>query len=1626
MKQIQFAWAIQLFFNNQNSTIVGNIITYNWSFGDPNSGANNFSTLENPTHFYAIPGVYIVTLIITDDLGCSNQYQKSIVINPLPNASFQASETSCTNDTTWFTDYSSAQVGSVVEWFWDFGNGQNSTLQNPYQVFEGGLGDTTYLVNLTVWDDSGCSDTLSQIVNVFGLPTANFLVEDNCFGQNTVFTDLSTSASGTIISWEWSFGDGTFSALQNPIHLYNSTGDFTIQLISTTSNGCSDTTSQQHTIFPLPEPNFTEDIGCVLDSTYFTDLSVAEVDIISWNWAFGDPNSGANNFSTLENPTHFYAIPGVYIVTLIITDDLGCSNQYQKSIVINPLPNASFQASETSCTNDTTWFTDYSSAQVGSVVEWFWDFGNGQNSTLQNPYQVFEGGIGDTTYLVNLTVWDDSGCSDTLSQIVNVFGLPTAEFLVEDNCFGQNTVFTDLSTSASGTIISWEWSFGDGTFSALQNPIHLYNSTGDFSIQLISTTSNGCSDTTFQQHTIFPLPEPNFTEDIGCVLDTTYFTDLSVAEVDIISWNWDFGDPNSGANNFSTLENPTHFYAIPGVYIVTLIITDDLGCSNQYQKSIVINPLPNASFQASETSCTNDTTWFTDYSSAQVGSVVEWFWDFGNGQNSTLQNPYQVFEGGIGDTTYLVNLTVWDDSGCSDTLSQIVNVFGLPTAEFLVEDNCFGQNTVFTDLSTSASGTIISWEWSFGDGTFSALQNPIHLYNSTGDFSIQLISTTSNGCSDTTFQQHTIFPLPEPNFTVDTVCFNDSTYFFDETISGADIISWSWDFGDPESGDENFSSLQHPSHKFSNWGTFEVKLVVINNNNCSDSITLPIFIRPLPIADFIVENGTCSDIPVSFLDATSFVMSDPYSWTWNFGDGNEQTIFAPETPNISHIYENSGFFDVLLTVENNFGCTDSIMQIIEILTKPEAGFIWHDSLCTSGYVQFVDTSMSLGGDIISREWYPEYPNSAFLTGEEPTYIYGTTDTTYVAMLIITSAAGCRDTVYDSIFVKDPFSIDFTASEECEGFATSFFVEIITPDSDSIISYLWNFGDNTTSELPNPEHLYAVGGQYTVWVQATNIYGCLSQISKTISVKDKPNAAFTVLPEGCSDLSCFEDNTLFNGAEPFHWYYDFGDGTDTNLWAANGGGSLFHEYPNYAANWPVMLVVENTLGCSDTVYGVAERYECLTADFIQINSTCGNRPTFFENTSSVYGDNTEVTQTVWHYGDGSFDSFSYFKDTVSHIYDFAGTYNLHLVVVAESNGVIIQDSIIKIIEVKSTPNAEFSFNLGCEGSPVDFTNNSDPVNSAILSSQWFFGDGYTSATHSPNHIFTEEGEYETSLVVVSMEGCSDTVSHQVVVHPAAEIFLSVDKEIGCNGYASFSLKDTTSQEKSYYHWGLGSGQFVTTSEDTISTYLHTGDYTLSLEVETDLGCKAFDTASVSVFESPEALFTHYPDSVSIQDSVISFYDNSISLDGSIEHYFWKFDDYGTAYGDQIEWKFPDTGWYKVTEFITTEHGCSDSVSKMVRVYPQFYCWIPNAFTPNGDGRNDKFFPVLTFSSPESYAFTVFDKWGGVLYNSNTVGDSWNGRNQNGKRCPAGAYAYLILVTDPYHKKRVYKGSFTLVR
>ncbi|MBI5669851.1 MAG: PKD domain-containing protein [Chloroflexi bacterium] len=754
-------------FFNQSS---GQISSYSWNFGDGGTSPD-----PNPTYTFRSPGVFNVTLTVTGPGGSSNvSRQINVQGASAPVAAFTQDRVSGPSPLT--VKFTNQSTGQITTYNWNFGDGTQSAEQSPTHQFTT-VG--TYNVILTVSGPGGSSSVTRKITvedPVIPPPVAAFRT-DKSSGDAPLAVQFINQSTGQMQSFNWDFGDGTTSTDANPAHTYNNPGTYTARL-TVVGPGGQNTAQQIITVTQKPNAPVagfvaTPTSGNAPLTVQFTNQSTGQ--ITSYRWDFGDGTQ-----SDTQNPSHTYATPGTYTVTLTVTGPGGTDDAQGTVTAAQPIaaPDAAFTPNPAEGNAPlTVQFTNQSSGQNLTHV---WDFGDGTTSNEVNPAHTY---TNPGTYTVRLNVANEGGKDNAEAQVRVAQPLPTdtpaptltpipaepvAAFTANPTS-GDAPLTVQFTNQSSGDITSIVWNFGDGSPETGEpNPAHVYNTAGAYTVTL---TVNGPGGSNATQQTITvntppptqtPLPAApvaafSANPTSGDAPLTVQFTNQLSGDITGIVWNFGDGSPETGDTN------PSHVYNAAGVYTVTLTVNGP-GGSNATQQTITVNaPLPTqtplpaapvAAFSANPTSGDAPlTVQFTNQSSGDITGIV---WNFGDGSpESGEANPSHTYDT---PNTYTVTLTVNGPGGSNSTVQTITVNAPAPTETPLPAQPvaAFSANPTSGDapltvqFTNESSGDITGIVWNFGDGSPEISEpNPSHTYDTPNTYTVTLTVNGPGGSNST-------------------------------------------------------------------------------------------------------------------------------------------------------------------------------------------------------------------------------------------------------------------------------------------------------------------------------------------------------------------------------------------------------------------------------------------------------------------------------------------------------------------------------------------------------------------------------------------------------------------------------------------------------------------------------------------------------------------------------------------------------------------------------------------------------------------------------------------------------------------------------------------------------------
>jgi len=1517
---------------------------------------------------------WLKNFVVIPVLSCALLFISVSAAAQLPVAKFSGTALSgCAPILVQFRDES---TGTPNYWKWDLGNGTISYLQHPsVTYFVPGIYSVKLLVKNVLGQDS---IVRTNYVEVYASPVINFSASATvaCNTLTASFTNQSSAGN----SWQWDFGDGIFSDLQSPSHTYSQTGNYNVSLRVINSDGCTATLLKQAYIrVNTVKAAFANTVPskCTPKSVLFQNNSVGNGRLV-FKWLFGNGDS-----SVAQNPAYTYAAGGNYTVKLIVQNEFGCEDIMSKTITVDNPVSADFTADVTKACKApvTIRFTN----QLLNGNNYYWDFGDTTFAAAANPSHLYT----DTgKYTVKLLVKNSNGCIDSVTKTgyINI-QKPFVSFenLPDSGC----APFTKkLIVHANGTdsAISYHWSFGDGQTSSVAAPTHTFISQGYYTVSLVTTGISGCRDTSIVENAIRAgsKPTPAFTADsrIGCAQTGIIFTDLSTGGA--TQWQWDFGD-----NSQAIDQHPKHIFTDTGFLSVQLIAFNG-GCSDtlRQEKYVYIKPAI-AKFKYDFTCAAPFTFNFRNYS---IGAD-SWQWNFGDGNTSTAVNPVHTYS----DTgTYSVSLVTFNQAtGCEFLQTKMLKAVKIRPS-FFAADSIACKNREIRFTATIASGDASRFTWNFGDGTVESTRENfiMHTYDRPGIYTVQLITINLVNCRDTVIKTNYIivnglkagFGLNNAAACINsTIRFNDSSY-----TEGANTIqSWQWNFGDG-----HIETMPAPpfTHTYNSRGNFTVSLKVTDNTGCSDQFVLdiPLAIKKINPLFWAGDTVRCTNSTIKF--------ACPYAeqgvqYNWDFGDGGNAVIQSPV-----HLYAREGLYTVKLKIADAYGCADSSTHTNYITVQdPVAKFTMSDSFrtCPPLIVQFNNQSVNAMDEL----W--DFGDGSTTATHSPSHFYSYPGI-YTVSLTIKGRGGCSSKMQRQIVVKGPRgSLSYTPLNFCKPGEAVF-----TAHTTDAVSYIWDFNDGATN-INNDSvltHQYSNTGSYVPKLLLADNNGCKVPINgaDTIHVVNLAAGFEFANTRICSEEHIDFVNTSSASESIVGYSWDFGDG-----FYANNIAAPTHDYQAAGSYYP-LLVIKTASGCVDSFTTAVPVQVAASPNAVILSSANGCTPLAASFTASAGTSAASVTQWQWDFGNGNTSTQ---QNPAVQVYSNAGNYSVTLKITSDEG---CEKIITKTMEAYPLPSIQFSGATEiCKGAGTTLT-----------------ASGAGTYAWSP-------------AVALSCTGCASTL--------ASPLVNTVYIVTGVNNFGCVSKDSVEVKVAQPFRISHSSNTKICAGKSAVLTAGGAGAYEWSPSTGLD------DIHSANPVAQPAATTTYrvigtgangcYTDTgfVTVQVNALPLVDagadKTITAGASVELV-----PVVSADVNQLRWSPTDAVFRNngnaitVKPSVTTEYtaevknaaGCTASDKVNVQVAPAGSAgelFIPNTFSPNGDGVNEIFYPRAA-GSIRINKLRIFNRDGVVVFEKNNfyandAASGWDG-TARGMKLPADIYVYAADVADNNGKPHVISGNVSLLR
>ncbi len=979
----------------------------------------------------------------------------------------------------------------------------------------------------------------------------------------------------------------------------------------------------------------------------------------------------------------------------------------------------------------------------------------------------------------------------------------------------------------------------------------------------------------------------------------------------IAGYFWDFGVLTQ-TNDTSVLAQPTYAFADTGFYTSTLIVTSIHGCLDTTTASLQVSEPPTPFYTpAAHSGCAvrdvlpginGLSMTFTDGSVAAGGTYL---WNFGGGKDVNglttfggATPPVIYFEQGPRDTTYYVTLTI---SNSCDTVQYVDSILVQPVPVVAFGPNVSQGCSFFCPAWTNITkGSPTSFGW-YTDGVLfsnDSIPSPFPCFsyfgNSDTTYTVTLIATNTCG-ADTADHVITVFPNTVSAFFNTNVTSGCPPFTVTVTnLSGAPNRSF-------DMGDGTTSLADTVAHTYNTPGTYVISHFV--NNGCSfDTAYFTITVFPVPAVNILPQDtAVCPGSPITFVDSAYTGATSGY--LWQFGDGNTSQNISP-----THSYALPGTYSVIAqatSIAN--GCTVRDTAQVTVWPVPNTNFTPADTQgCEPFVAQFLNTTT--GGN----SYYWEFGDGSTSTATSPSHIFPNPGTYFVKLTAFNSL-NCSSSFTQPIVVQPKPLTAFTiAVDDSCGVPT--FARTQNLSTDTLVSYLWTFGNQTDSSL-NPVFPVNQTGTFPVRLITTSAFGC----------KDTAFSSVTVYPQPVAMLAA----TPINGCDPLLTQFTNNSTNYTRIWVDLEVDTLVNPplnfsqiftAPNGDRTYTVTLIADQQGKCFDTVQQAILVKNTPVAEFaLDADTLCGT-PAVVNFTQQVAGV-TPIASLSWNFGDPSSGPLNTSSaNTPSHSFSTTGNFNVSLIAINQGG---CRDTVTHPVWVFPQPVAEIEADpvLGCYDLEVTFTLKDPDVATTYA---WDFGDGTTGNGKPAFHIYTAAGTF-TPQVVVSYQGiCWDTATTTIRVGtpPVADYSFVVEGECADSVLVTTTNLSTSADA---FWWDFGDGR-TSTDRQPLIIYTFPNDYIVTLVAyNTAFGCT--DTLRQTVRYLRSIADFEFDKRRGCTDLTVNFYDKSIG----VTEWLWDFGDNTPRSTEQNpQHVYTRGGTYTATLFVSYQGVCRDTLVNPIQI------------------------------------------------------------------------------------------------
>lgn len=1477
----------------------------------------------------------------------------------------------CTGDSLIFFNY--ATSGSSVEYLWDFGDGETSTEDNPIHAYAPGDYEVTlYVINPVLGDTASMTQTVTLSPSGSPLDLGDDLTI--CFGESVSIGQLLTLAT-----YQWSTGEQTdFIDVSNP-------GWYFLDIVW---GGCPYSDSIQIHVIDLAFDLGQDIFFCEGESATLQPTVYPGVDFL---WS-----DGSTADTLLINQAGQYYL------------DISIGNCIQSDTVEVDVLDLSFTlgSDTTICFGNTITL----SPTVNIGVDYLWS-DNSTGSSLTT----------DTEGTYSLTI-EQLGCSASDEITIDVLDLSFS--LGNDTlfCVNESVLLSPVVTSG----VSFLWNAGASSPSLIVNTegqyylnIELLGCTASDTIyvsELDLTFTLGNDTTVCQGASLLLAPvvlggvnfdwSTNQTSS-SISVNTTGVYSLTIEsqgcdasddiDVDVLDLAFTLGNDTTICNGSSvTIQTQV----LPGVNFVwsngstTNSITvsaadtytleiDSLGCTAQ-DEIIVSIFYVDAIVPTSSTICLNDTA---DIIASSIDSLI---WTSG----ASIEEYSPVHFGLYPTNTTIYNWIAYEN-GCTETGTTTINVLQ-PYIPNVVYDDFYCNNEYEVELPVVPGTT---GNYYFNNTLINEL---LILGLAANDYEIDYLYTDDvNNCpweitlpfqiADTTTLAFTSIP----QICIDAVPFNLNTII---NVSGGNFNVSYLSGGQPSVSTSNYDP-NNIADPLNNPTIFGLEYSYTNAQTCVSHAEGSIEVHPLPIALFTVDAVCLNDTAV-FINNSSVNGTTIDTYLWELNNFNDFTTSLPYPV----YYNQPGLHPVTLTVESTIGCSASYTSDLMVNDLPQITIDPYGPFCKNLGAIDLPTATPIGGN-----WWN---GSVQISSLNTLSLTQTNDIVYQ----YTDANGCFNSTEITFFVNDTAALSIVnpLSSLCINSGITALDDVV-----NIQGGQWsaqydglNWSDVTEFNTQSIIGFNNIPTNVALHYEFTNDHNCISTLNTFVVVHPMPVIEIDLTNACIGEAIVVSNNSSVNGSS-----------INSTVWNFEQHGSTPQSEPTgisytQEGQYEYSLTVTSAIGCMADTTGEIIIYQLPVAAFTW-EGGCVNEPVlFFDNSASSAGD---IALYSWHIDGNEFGNNASSEQT----FNVPGNHDVQLVVTSTYGCV---GEVTLPIDILPIPTGSIQAENHCFGESTAISSQFTSSSGTIVSSIWNIA-GEVENTTAPTllHTFSTTGVFQIEQTVESENGCINVLHDSIEVYPLpVPSFVTNRFELCLNDrdtiYGTSQVEDPFTIEQ--HHWSFSNG-YSAQGSSIIFVGQSVGPIHLELTTTTNVGCSTSIEASdvYMVRPNPAADFTLSPDVLSYEQPEVEITDAST---GSTS-WQYQISDGGLSTEPNFVHEFLSDGTYDVLQIVTNQYGCKDTTSKSILFVPGLLVHIPNAFTPDNDGLNDVFHPVISGDDITKYSFIIWDRWGMEIFNSTNPEEVWMGNVLGGNHyAKTEVYNYRLVIRGKSTDELVFQGSVTLLR